>query len=262
MKNKSLIIFIAALIGLSLPASADKMSRMQSIILQDTQEGIKENCKEDYVECANSISAADRQDLIEELKALDEEEQIALMTSAVKKKKIKAIKVFLAADILPDYNALFLANDKIIDVFKDSIQTIDKCAIVGQAIEAGVYPSILMKSLRILDKDEFIDQCSAAGLADNFQEENAKVLLNFVDGNADSLKAYITLRGKLRKISLLAYCVIGKVQETSAEDEDKVFSFLLRHNADLNQELYPGSGLILQDLLDQYKQVGKPLEFY
>ncbi|MCR5504221.1 MAG: hypothetical protein K6E94_01405 [Elusimicrobiaceae bacterium] len=261
--KKSLIIFIAALMGFSLPICAeDFFSSTRNMVLQGAQEGMKEDCAEDYVACANSISDADKKELIAELKNLDEDTQTELMISAVKRGKNKAVRVFLEAGILPDYNAVLFAKEKVINMFQ-KIDVMDKCIILSSAINDSVRPNVVEKVLEIFNEGEFASKCSAAGLVDNFNEANAKVLLDYVNGDADELHAYITLNGEDRLVTLLAYCIVNKVQETESDDNEKVINFLINNGADMQQELaYKGSDVTLQNLVDQYEEVGRPLKLY
>lgn len=259
MKNKSIIIFIAALIGFTLPICAEDFLKSTRNMLQ---ESIQENCEEDYVACANSISQKDKKELISKLKNLDEETQTELMISAVKRGKNKAVQVFLEAGILPDYNAIFFAKNKVIDMFRQ-IEVDDKCFILSSSINDVVRSNIVEKVLQIFDGNEFSTTCSVANLVDNYNEANAQVLLNYVNGNADDLHAYITLNGEDRFVTLLTYCIVSKVQNTAADNNEKVINFLVNNGADMQQELaYKGSDVTLQDLVNQYEEVGRPLKLY
>ena len=260
MKNQNLkLIFVfITLLGLAFPSFADQLNNMQNMILNNTDMGL-EDCAADYVKCADNVKASDKAALIQELKSLEESKQKELMNIAIKGGKVKAVGVFIEAEILPDSASLILANDKIIKKIRENLMLEDKCILVNNAIEENNDNlRVLQKTLELFTPQEFSENCSMAVLVDNYKQNIAATLLKYVGGETDNLRAYMN-NGK--QISLLAYNVLSKI--TGGDFSKSLETFLISNGADMEQELYPGSGRTLQELLEIYEENGeKPLNLY
>lgn len=269
MKNIILNLFYVAtaVLLLSLPSFAnqlldDQFSDMRNMISQSINNAL-EDCKEDYVRCANNIQEQGRSALIKELEELDEVDQKELMDRAIKEKKMKAIEIFAEADFRVSPSSLSSASNKILNYLKKNLSDDSKCALIVDSVQEADNED-LKKALNLWDPADFSNNCSVGRLLDieDYDTNALETLINYV-GTPDKLYAISNIQGESFRVSLLSASAINLVNDGA--DKEDLCVFLIERGADINQEIHDRIPSTVKEYLsgdkeDKYESLAKYLK--